>query len=147
MAQGRKPKPNAQKALSGSKHHNPNAVEFDTITDVEPSEWLGDTAKQMWKTVCPHLCKQKVLAVTDLHNLEAFCSAYDRWRQAEREVAESGITLSDADGRVQKNPAVTVINESMRQMSSFGAMLGLDPAARGRLIGAAGSKSNPFSDF
>ena len=145
---GRKPKPNKQKELGGSRHHNADAVEFDTITNVEPPEWLGDIAKQMWATVCPHLCSQRVLAVTDLHNLEAFCSSYDRWRQAELETAMAGITIVDDNGRVQKNPAVTVINESMRQLATFGAMLGLDPSARGRLIGSGGTDNgNPFSKF
>lgn len=145
---GRKPKPNKQKQLSGSKHVNPDAVEFDSITNVEPPDWLGELAREMWQTVCPQLCSKQILSVTDLHNLEAFCAAYDRWRQAEAETARAGITIVDDNGRLQKNPAVTVINESMRQMATFGSMLGLDPAARGRLIGnSSPADSNPFNKF
>lgn len=147
MSRGRKPKPNEQKQLSGSRRVNKSPVVFDSIENADAPEWLGELGSMMWDTVCPHLCRQKVLAVTDLHNLEAFCAAYDRWRTAEREVAAAGITVVDDNGNVKKNPAVTVVNEAMRQFATFGSMLGLDPAARGRLIGVQKGGSNPFSDF
>lgn len=145
---GRKPKPNAQKKLSGSKHVNDAAVEFDLMANVDPPEWMTDLAKEMWKTVCPHLCKKKVLAVTDLHNLEAFCMAYSTWRDATQNVREFGVVVEGATGGPIKNPACTVVNESMRQIALFGGSLGLDPASRGRLVGGGSSEnSNPFGKF
>ena len=109
----------------------------------------------MWNTVCPELCSQKILSATDLHNLEMFCIAYSNWRQAQDEIAQLGVTLVDyipgaEEGAVKekryKNPACTVANETMKQVSSFGALLGLDPASRQRLIGAGPEKKeNPFS--
>ena len=72
----------------------------------------------------------QVLEPTDLHNVEAFCAAYGRWRIAEREVAQNGITVPSPMGGLVKNPAVTVINEALRQMAMFGALLGLDQAGR-----------------
>ena len=69
---GSRGKPNKQKQLSGSRRVNPNAVVFETITSAEPPHWLDDLARGMWETICPLLCQQKVLAVTDLHNVEAF---------------------------------------------------------------------------
>lgn len=153
--QGRKPKPNAQKKASGSRHVKADEPQFTSIAHVEPPEWLDDMAVGMWNTVCPELCSQKILSVTDLHNLEMFCIAYSNWRQAQREIAELGITLVDiitGDGETgvkekrYKNPACTVANETMKQVSSFGALLGLDPASRQRLIGAGPEKKeNPFS--
>lgn len=145
---GRKPKPNAEKKLSGSKHENKNPVEFDSIENVDAPEWMPELARQMWETVCPHLCKKKVLAVTDLHNLEAFCMAYSNWRDANEEIRTKGLVITGATGGPIKNPACTIANETMRQMALFGGNLGLDPAARGRLIGPnAGSSSNPFGKF
>ncbi|MBV1883712.1 MAG: phage terminase small subunit P27 family [Pseudomonadales bacterium] len=145
---GRKPKPNQQKKLSGSKHYNSDAIEFDLVTDVEAPQWLRPLAIDIWNTVCPHLCKKKVLAVTDLHNLEAFCSSYATWREAEAEISRVGLTIATAAGGAIKNPACTVANESLRQMSTFGGMLGLDPASRGRLIGGGRDVGkNPFDKF
>jgi P27 family predicted phage terminase small subunit len=145
---GRKPKPNKKKLLSGSKHANTDAVEFETINNVEAPEWLDELATQMWKTVCPPLCKEKVLAVTDLHNLEIFCSAYSTFRLSEKEVSDHGIVMEGATGGPIKNPALTAKNEAIRQMAISGGALGLDPAARGRLMGSSGSSGgNEFKDF
>ena len=145
---GAKPKPNKTKQLSKSRNVNNNAVEFDTIANVDPPEWLPELAAEMWKTVCPHLCKKKVLAVTDLHNLETFCIAYATWREATQHIAVNGIVVEGAAGGPIKNPACTVANETMRQMALFGGNLGLDPASRGRLIGStSNTESNPFSKF
>jgi P27 family predicted phage terminase small subunit len=144
---GRKPKPNKQKLLSGSKHANQQAVEFDLIQDVDPPEWLDEIAAQMWGIICPRLCKERVLAVTDLHNLEAFCSAYSTFRLAETEVRNNGLTVEGATGGLVKNPALTAKNEALRQIATFGSMLGLDPSARGRLMNPSGNGGNEFSEF
>ncbi len=145
---GRKPKPNKQKLLSGSKHANNDAVEFDLINNVDAPEWLDELGVQMWNTVCPHLCKERVLAVTDLHNLEAFCSAYSTFRLAEQSVKDLGITVQGATGGLVKNPALTAKNEALRQIATFGSMPGLDPAARGRLMSPnSGGGGNEFSEF
>lgn len=146
---GAKPKPNSKKLLSGSKHANADAIEFELITNVDPPEWLDELASEMWKTLCPLLCKEKVLAVTDLHNLEAFCSAYSLFRLCELEIRDKGIVVVGATGGPIKNPALTAKNEALRQISSFGGSLGLDPASRGRLIGPSGGSGggNEFSGF
>ncbi len=145
---GAKPKPNKKKLLSGSKHANPDAVEFDLIKNVSSPEWLDELGAGMWKTVCPHLCKEKILAVTDLHNLEAFCSAYSTFRLAEVEIRTKGLVIEGATGGPVKNPALTAKNEALRQMTMFGSALGLDPAARGRLMGPSTTGGgNEFSGF
>lgn len=145
---GAKSKPNKQKQLSGSKHANHDAVEFELIQNVDAPVWLDELGVEMWQTVCPHLCKEEVLAVTDLHNLEAFCSAYSTFRMAEKEVRENGLTVEGATGGLVKNPALTAKNESLRQMATFGSLLGLDPSARGRLMSpGGGTGGNAFSEF
>ena len=145
---GRKPKPNKKKLLSGSKHAKSDAVEFESITSAAAPEWLDELARGMWETICPLLCKEKVLAVTDLHNVEAFCSAYSTFRLSVIEISEKGLVVEGATGGPVKNPALTSKNEALRQMASFGAALGLDPAARGRLMGpSGGQKNNSFGEF
>ena len=145
---GRKPKPTAKKLLAGNpgkRALNTAEPEFSKITNVDPPEWLSDRAAQMWRMVAPELLRENVVAITDLHNVEAFCVAYDNWRMAQESVQKNGIVVEGAQGGPIKNPALTAANETMRQLVTFGSMLGLDPASRTRLIG--GNKEKETNEF
>jgi P27 family predicted phage terminase small subunit len=148
---GRRPKPTAQKALAGNpgkRALNKHEPDFSLVNDIDPPEWLSENARRVWQMIVPQLCSAKVLALTDLHNVEAFCTAYGNWRLAQDAVQQFGIVVTSAQGSPIKNPALTAANEAMRQMVTFGSMLGLDPASRTRIIG--GNKpepTNPFSDL
>lgn len=145
---GRKPKPTAKKLLAGNpgkRALNKAEPEFSKITNVDPPEWLTDRAAQMWRMVVPELLRENVVAITDLHNVEAFCVAYDNWRMAQESVRQHGIVVAGAQGGPIKNPALTAANETMRQIVTFGSMLGLDPASRTRLIG--GNKEKETNEF
>jgi len=145
---GAKRKPNARKLLAGSRNANPSAVEFELVTNIDAPSWLSPIAREMWETIVPHLCREKVLAVTDVHNIEAFCSAYAMFRKSELDIEENGLVMTGATGGPIKNPACTVKNEALRQMTMYGSALGLDPASRGRLLGGGGgSGGNEFEGF
>jgi len=102
----------------------------------------------MWRMVAKELCAQAVLCATDLHNLEMFCIAYANSRDAQDHIQQNGIVMTGSMGGPVKNPALTVLNEAMRQMASFGGMLGLDPSSRQRLIGGNKKQSdNPFKNL
>jgi P27 family predicted phage terminase small subunit len=146
---GRKPKPTAKKELAGNpgkRALNQTEPEFSAVTNVEPPEWMAPRAADMWRMLVPELLREKVLRITDLHNVEAFCTAYDKWRMAEEAVQQYGIMVTSAQGSPMKNPALTAANEAMRQIVTFGSLLGLDPSSRARVIGGGKSKGegNPF---
>ena len=145
---GRKPKPTAQKKLAGNpgkRALNHDEPQFTTVTNIDPPDWLSERAATMWKMLIPELLREKVVALTDLHNVEAFCSAYDKWRMSEEAVQLYGIVVTSAQGSPMKNPALTAANESMRQLVTFGSLLGLDPASRTRIIG--GNKNTSTNEF
>lgn len=145
---GRKPKPTAKKKLAGNpgkRALNHAEPEFSKITDVDPPDWLSERAAVMWKMILPELLRENVVALTDLHNVEAFCIAYDNWRMAQESIKEHGIVVAGATGGPVKNPALTAANETMRQMVTFGSLLGLDPSSRTRLIG--GNKEKATNEF
>lgn len=145
---GRKPKPTARKKAAGNpgkRALNDAEPDFGVVTNVDPPDWITGAGRDMWLRVAPLLCGQKVLQATDLHNLEIFCMAYGNWRLASIDVANNGIVVSGATGGPVKNPALTALNESAKQMASFGAMLGLDPGSRQRMVGGGNKKAdNPF---
>lgn len=145
---GRKPKPTARKKAAGNpgkRALNDDEPDFGLVTNIDAPEWITGEARDMWQRVAPPLLKQKVLQVTDLHNVEAFCMAYGIWRAAAVDVAKNGTVVAGATGGPIKNPALTALNEAAKQMVTFGSMLGLDPASRSRLVGGGQKKpNNPF---
>lgn len=153
MARGRPPKPTSQKKLAGNpgkRALNENEPEYQALQNVDPPEWIKEYehAVQYWEWYCPLLCAEQILTAVDLHNLECFCMAYQRMREAEREVSALGIVVEGSQGGYVKNPALTAVNEAKRQITSFGALLGLDPSSRSRLIGKQKTnKGNSFEGF
>lgn len=146
---GRKPKPTALKVLQGNpgkRALNKNAPTPDALAEVpESPEWFGDIAAHIWCQVAPWLVESRILTATDLHNLECFCMAYQRWREAQDDITKNGIVVMGATQEI-KNPACTVANETMRQMATYGALLGLDPSSRARLKPPeTAEKKNPFA--
>ena len=147
---GRHAKPAALKLLQGNPgkrklpKDGPAPAPLAEVPD--PPDWLGEWGVEIWAVVAPWLTQAGIMTNTDTHNLAAFCAAYQRWRDAEAEVATAGVTVTDKKGVLKKNPACTVINESLRQMATFGGSLGLDPASRARLTGGGGKEKpqNPF---
>lgn len=152
MTRGRKPKPSHLKAVQGNagkraiNHDEPQA---DSLLEVPlPPEWLDPIGIQMWERVAPWLVSSKILTASDIPNLEAYCAAYARWRKAEGNIAVNGLVVDSPMGGVVKNPACTVANESLKQMTTFGSALGLDPASRARLaVPGAKEANNPFKDL
>ncbi|AXY56632.1 phage terminase small subunit P27 family [Acinetobacter chinensis] len=122
-------------------------TDFENVFNIDVPEYMNtmDQAVVMWNSIVPELLKRKVLKLTDLHNIEMFCMAYHNLREAQNEVVLYGVSIQTDSGRI-KNPALTAVNEASKQMASFGAMLGLDPASRNRLTGTGGKpKENAFA--
>ncbi|WP_447879274.1 phage terminase small subunit P27 family [Serratia fonticola] len=150
---GRRPKPTARKELAGNpgkRALNKDEPVFTPLKGVAPPEWFEEEglnlASVMWLMTTKELCGQGILCVTDLAVLERWCVAYEFWRRAVKKIAEQGNTILGATGGRVKNPELTAKKEQQSEMDSTGAMLGLDPSSRQRLIGLAGQKksSNPF---
>ena len=148
---GRKPKPTALKKLAGNpgkRKLNENEPQFDAVTNVEAPESLTGFkyAVEQWDTLAPQLCTRGVMTVADLWNLEAFCLAYSVYRISMEE-ANGQPTIMQDNGTMKKHPALSAANEARVQMQSFGAVLGIDPANRTKIIAPNGgqSKENTFT--
>lgn len=148
---GRRPKPTAQKLLAnnpGKRAINKNEPDFGLVTNIICPDWMGDHGRQLWETIAPLLCREKILSASDIQNVEIYCSAYQQFRDAEDHIKENGLVLIGAMGGAIKNPAATAKNEAIKQMSSIGGMLGLDPSSRQRLTGTNKKTSgNSFTDL
>src|SRR5690348_1699990 len=94
---GRRPLPTAVKKLRG----NPGKR---ALNDKEPAAPSGDpvmpkglsaAAAQEWRSIVPELRQLGVLSRIDGKALAAYCHAYARWFQAEREVRRLGLVLRE----------------------------------------------------
>lgn len=145
---GRKPKPLKTHINNGNpskKALNKSEPEFTQVNNVECPEWLGEYAQGMWETIVPEICRVTVLCVTDIHNIESFCSSYENFRRAQKDIMKNGVVIVNMQGNTVKNPAATVLTESQRQMVMIGSLLGLDPSSRTRVIGVAQKeKDSPY---
>ena len=108
MTRGRKPKHSHLKAVQGNagkraiNHDEPQAA---SLTEVPlPPDWLSPIGIAMWERIAPWLVSSKILTDSDLANLEAYCAAYSRWRQAEEDIAGGGWSSTKPCGRA--NPTV-----------------------------------------
>lgn len=146
---GRKPKPTARKIAAGNpgkRALNKDEPDFGAVQNIDPPEWIQAEARDMWERIVPPLCAQKILQITDLHIVEKFCASYRNWRVAQADLDANGPVVMSAQGSPIKNPAATVVNEAAAKMASYGALLGLDPASRQRLVGAKPkTPDNPFA--
>ncbi|ETO41476.1 phage terminase small subunit P27 family [Morganella sp. EGD-HP17] len=150
---GRRPKPTARKELAGNpgkRALNKDEPVFTPLTGVDPPGWFAENdlhlAVTMWEMTVKELCGQGIICLTDLAVLERWCVAYHFWRELVIAIARDGTRLKGATGGPIKNPDLTAKKEQESEMDRTGAMLGLDPGSRQRLIGLAGQKKqdNPF---
>lgn len=105
---GRKPKPAAKKQLAGNpgkRALNKDEPDFGAVINIDPPEWLIGPGRDLWEHLAPLLCAERILQATDIQNLEAYCTAYGRFRDGQADITENGITVMGAQGGVVKNPA------------------------------------------
>ena len=58
-----------------------------------------------------------ILAGADHAALEAYCRAYGRWVQAEKEIDEKGYIYTTVNGNEIINPTLSVANKALEQSS------------------------------
>ncbi|SUB58973.1 Phage terminase, small subunit [Phocoenobacter uteri] len=149
---GRKATPTKKKELSGNpgkRKLNKNEPEYGELSiDTPPPDSLEENGRIMWAFLLRELQPQGILFKTDLETLSNFCIAYQNRILAQKGISKYGVFVENANGGLSKNPAFTVLNEAMRQMATFGALLGLDPSSRSRLVGNADKDTgNPFAEL
>ena len=118
----------------------------------EPPDYLNDLARTEWERVAHNLHALRLLETVNRAALAAYCTAYARWVQAKRAVAEmgkrdmptGGLMIKTSNGNAIQNPLVGTANKGASDMVRYAAEFGMTPSARIRLSvdgsGAAGSK-------
>ena len=133
---GRKPKPTLLKTLEGNPGKRPlndrEPVPPDGIPDCP--DFLTNEARAEWFRTAKVLKEMQLLTPADRAALAAYCTAYGRWVEAEKQVQKFGtIVKSPNKGFPMKSPYLTVADQAMESMLKFMVEFGLTPSSRSRI--------------
>ena len=94
-----------------------------------PAHFTGRHSEK-WSEVCQNIKDIGILGKNDLDLIEVYVSNWFIWVDATAEVASTGITFVDENGKVTKNPAFAIMQESGKVVTQIGALIGYSPRAR-----------------
>lgn len=114
----------------------------------DPPKYLGTTAKATWRKIVPFLEAQDNMERIDTFLVEYYATQYEQYYNAYQSIREHGEVmeihkkLQDSSGKIigedfvgiRKNPAVTVCDSTLKNLTKIGAELGLSPKARAELL-------------
>jgi P27 family predicted phage terminase small subunit len=140
----RRPKPTSLRQLQGNAGKRPfNLLEPKLETGApKMPKWLKGAARKEWRSIVDELTRMGVLARVEHATLTGYCVAWDHVQKAQAEIERNGLTIViealDKDGvahivSCRKNPAVTVLDASLKQLRAFASELGLSPASRSKV--------------
>lgn len=138
MSKGRKSLPENIHKLHGNfrADRHGGGVKAKTVEEIpDPPDRLDDYAfgANEWRRLAPELQKLGVLSEIDLTTLEIYCTVFDRWVRAEKDVLVNGYMMETPNGYQQQNPSMQVVNTCVKQMQSLAAEFGMTPATRARM--------------
>ena len=133
---GRKPKPTRLKLMEGNPGKRRINEQEPQPPEGVPScpKFLNSDAKEEWDRITGILQEMQLLTHADRAALAAYCVAYGRWVEAEKQVQKYGtIVKSPNKGFPMKSPYLTVAEQSMEAMRKMMVEFGLTPSSRSRI--------------
>ena len=97
-------------------------------------EELSEFGKSLWGRVVGQLANRKYLTVLDEPLLKDYVEQVEMSKYAQAEIWANGLTYTDDNGVIKKNPAVDIKNNAAKNIKSIGSSLGLDPISRSNLL-------------
>jgi P27 family predicted phage terminase small subunit len=94
---------------------------------------LSEAARSAWKYYAPLLADCRVITLADRDTLACFCEAIARKRQAENEIAKTGVIVKSVAGGAIPNPWLKIARDAATEIRNFGSDLGLNPISRAKL--------------
>jgi len=157
MIRGPKPKPTHLKLVQGNPGKRAINRREPKVAPAlpEPPDHLGEAARQEWERVAHEMYQTGILTRLDRATLAAYCQAYERWRTAERTLAEMaqrdqlthGLMIRTTNGNPIQNPIVGIANKAAADMVRYAAELGITPSARSRIHAEAQDSQDPAEEF
>lgn len=99
----------------------------------------GDTAAAVWHETVGRLSRREgLLSPIDARALAIYCIAWQRYEEAEDEIARDGITCVGEKGGQYPHPAVGIQNKAADTIARIGAKFGMTASDRVGLPVSAG---------
>lgn len=144
---GRKPVPTPLKVVRGNPGRRP-------LNDAEPKpalrlpaapSHLGAEGKKEWRRIGRELKRLGLIAEIDRAALASYCSAWERYVEAEQNIRQFGLVLVAKDGKsMYQNPYVGLSNRAMELMLRVAAEFGMTPSARSRVRAEPAGEGDGF---
>ena len=121
---------------------------------VNPAEWTPPVgapempatfkrdARREWMRVVPMLLGAGLISHYDGSTLEAYCEAYQEWKDAARTIAKEGQLVA---GGV--HPAMKIVIASREQCMKYAQRFGFDPASRSKIVAPKKEAKDDTADF
>ena len=141
MARGPAPTPKHILQLRGSAEAKYREELGTKMTELPPPpDWMRPAAKEMFTLVCDYTQKMGTLAESDQQVIARYAIVWDRWQEAERELAKPGaeawkeVLAPDGSLRFSRpSKWQAQSNHCHEQLRQLETVLGLTPADRTRL--------------
>ena len=145
---GRPRKPTALKIVDGNPGKRPIGEEAqpEEFTKLPKApKTLSKDAKTMWRNTGNELLSAGLLTKLDLHGLQLYCEAYDRYLDANEKLLKIGTVIKSPSGYPIQSPYFAIAKTSFDQMRSIMNGFGMSPSSRSGL--AVAKKEDKGSGF
>jgi P27 family predicted phage terminase small subunit len=140
MVRGPAPTPKHVLQMRGSREATGREeLGVSVSVDPEPPEWMRPAAREMFRLVCGYTRRMGTLAESDTEVICRYAIVWDRWREAEINLAKSDcgyVEVTAPDGSLRfSRPSKwqSQSNHCHEQLRQLETVLGLTPADRTRL--------------
>ena len=144
---GPPPKPTPLKELEGypDKKKKPAAEpKPKKLVAINPSSWLKEDAKKLWKQYAPEFQRLGLLTVVDKDKFAAYCQALADFIRLCQEIDQEGELVIGTNktgvSYSMTNPKVTMREYAFSRLYKLGNLFGDSPAARVKLSVEEGGK-------
>ena len=129
---GRKPKPSNLLVIDGGNSEGGKRSRPANSLPTCPAH-LNPSAKAEWKRLASEMQRLRILSQLDRAALAAYCQAYGRWVEAERQLKETPTLIRLPSGYIQPSPWLSIANKQLELMHKYLSELGLSPVSRSRV--------------
>ena len=142
---GRRPNPTALNVMRGNPgKRTKNKAEPEVPPKLPncPKHLEGDARKE-WKRMGRILLDYGMITTVDQRAFELYCTAYARWLDAERQLAQFGFVVRSPNNFPIQNPLLAIANKAMKQCQDLLVEFGMTPSSRSRVAGATQGAGAP----